>query len=91
MPEPDFRFALKQLADAVDGWEMEPAADDPLVNAMIHARKMLLADEVADLVDTLRGDSECVGSRRDLMLLTRTKMLRIAELLEDLLTRDDHR
>jgi hypothetical protein len=41
MPEPDFRAALQQLADAVDGWEMEPAADDPLAIAMDHARKLL--------------------------------------------------
>ena len=33
MPEPDFRAALQQLADAVDGWEMEPAEDDPLAIA----------------------------------------------------------
>jgi hypothetical protein len=37
----DFRAALKQLADAVDGWEMEPAEDDPLAIAMDHARKLL--------------------------------------------------
>jgi hypothetical protein len=41
MPEPDFRAALKQLADAVDGWEMEPAEGDPLAIAMDHARKVL--------------------------------------------------
>jgi hypothetical protein len=82
MTYPDFRAALKQLADAVDGWEMEPAPDDPLVVAMVHARKLLKADEVAELVDKLRGDAECVGSRRDLMLLTRKDMLRIAQLLE---------
>ena len=81
---PDFRAALQQLADAVDGWEMEPAEDDPLVIAMIHARKVLKADEVAELVDKLRGDAECMGSRRDLMLLTRKDMLRIAQLLESL-------
>jgi hypothetical protein len=41
MTRPDFRAALKQLADAVDGWEVEPAADDPLAIAMDHARKVL--------------------------------------------------
>jgi hypothetical protein len=41
MPEPDFRAALEQLADAVDGWEMEPAADDTLAIAMDRARKVL--------------------------------------------------
>jgi hypothetical protein len=45
MPEPGFRAALKQLADAVDGWEMEPAADDPLAIAMDRARKVLKAAE----------------------------------------------
>jgi hypothetical protein len=45
MPEPDFRAALKQLADAVDGWEMEPAANDPLAIAMDRARKALKAAE----------------------------------------------
>jgi len=46
MPEPDFRAALQRLADAVDGWEIEPAADDPLAMAMDHARKILkTADE----------------------------------------------
>jgi hypothetical protein len=39
--QPDFRAALKQLADAVDGWEMEPAEDDPLAVAMDRARKVL--------------------------------------------------
>jgi hypothetical protein len=41
MPEPDFRAALKRLADAVDGLEMEPAEGDPLAIAMDHARKVL--------------------------------------------------
>ena len=41
MTDPDFRAALKQLADAVDGWEIEPAAGDPLAIAMDHARKLL--------------------------------------------------
>ena len=86
MPEPDFRAALQQLADAADAWQMEPAADDPLANAMIRARKVLMADEVAELVDKLRGDAECMGSRRDLMLLTRKDMLRIAQLLESAAT-----
>jgi hypothetical protein len=45
MPEPDFRAALKQLADAVDGWEMEPAEGDPLRLAMDHARELLKAAE----------------------------------------------
>jgi hypothetical protein len=41
MPEPDFRAALQQLADAVDGWGMETTADDPLAIAMDHAREVL--------------------------------------------------
>jgi len=45
MPEPDFRAALKQLADAVDGWDMEPAEGDPLAIAMDRARKVLKAAE----------------------------------------------
>jgi hypothetical protein len=45
LPEPDFRAALKQLADAVDGWEMQPVVDDPLAIAMDHARKVLKAGE----------------------------------------------
>jgi len=45
MPEPDFRAALKQLADAIDGWETEPVVDDPLAIAMDHARKLLKAAE----------------------------------------------
>ncbi|MCE2836437.1 MAG: hypothetical protein LW834_05655 [Cyanobium sp. 49614_E6] len=45
MPEPDFRAALKQLADAVDGWEMGPAERDPLAIAMDRARKVLKAAE----------------------------------------------
>jgi hypothetical protein len=40
-----FRQALQQLADAIDGWEMEPAEDDPLAIAMDHARKMFKAAE----------------------------------------------
>jgi hypothetical protein len=41
--EPDFRAALKQLADAIDGWQMAYGlkADDPLYIAMNHARKVL--------------------------------------------------
>jgi hypothetical protein len=45
MTDSDFRSALKQLADVVDGWEMEPAADDPLAIAMDHARKLLQTSE----------------------------------------------
>ena len=41
MDEPDFRAALQQLADAVDGWGMKPTADDPLAIAMDHAREVL--------------------------------------------------
>jgi hypothetical protein len=85
MTDSDFRAALQQLTDAVDGWEMEPAEGDPLRLAMDHARKTLLAEEVDELADKLRGDAECVKSRRDLMLLTGKEMLRIAELLEILL------
>ena len=48
MPEPDFRAALKQLADAVDGWEMEPADGDPLAIAMDHAHKLLRAADESE-------------------------------------------
>jgi len=43
----DFRAALKQLADAVDGWQMAYGlnADDPLYIAMNHARKALRESE----------------------------------------------
>jgi hypothetical protein len=58
MPEPDFRAALKQLADAVDGWETEPAEDDPLVNAMIHARKVLKAAEEGERLSSGKLVSE---------------------------------
>lgn len=58
MPEPDFRAALQQLADAVDGWEMEPAEDDPLVNAMIHARKVLEAAEEGERLSSGKLVSE---------------------------------
>jgi hypothetical protein len=58
MPEPDFRAALKQLADAVDGWEMEPAADDALFNAMIHARKVLKAADEGERLSSGKLVSE---------------------------------
>jgi hypothetical protein len=47
MPEPDFRAALQQLADAIDGWQMAYGlnADDPLYIAMNHARKALRESE----------------------------------------------
>ena len=45
MTDSDFRTALKQLADAVDGWEVEAATDDPLAIAMDHARKLLQTAE----------------------------------------------
>ena len=45
MTDSDFRTALKQLADAVDGWEIEAATDDPLAIAMDHARKLLQTAE----------------------------------------------
>jgi hypothetical protein len=60
MPEPDFRAALKQLADAVDGWEMEPAADDPLAIAMDHARKLLKAAEEGERLSSGKLVSECI-------------------------------
>jgi hypothetical protein len=53
-----FRAALKQLADAVDGWEMEPAEDDPLVNAMIHARKVLKAADEGERLSSGKLVSE---------------------------------
>jgi hypothetical protein len=58
MPEPDFRAALQQLADAVDGWEMEPAQDDPLVVAMVHARKVLKAAEEGERLSSGKLVSE---------------------------------
>jgi hypothetical protein len=47
MTEPDFRAALKQLADAIDGWQMAYGlkADDPLYIAMNHARELLRTSE----------------------------------------------
>ena len=45
MTDSDFRTALKQLADVVDGWEIEVATDDPLAIAMDHARKLLQTAE----------------------------------------------
>jgi hypothetical protein len=47
MPEPDFRAALQQLADAIDGWQMAYGlkADDPLYIAMNHARELLRTPE----------------------------------------------
>jgi hypothetical protein len=58
MTQPDFRSALKQLADAVDGWEMEPTEDDPLINAMIHARKVLKAAEEGERLSSGKLVSE---------------------------------
>jgi hypothetical protein len=58
MPEPDFRSALKQLADAVDGWEMEPAEDDPLYIAMNHARELLQTAEMGERLSSGKLVSE---------------------------------
>jgi hypothetical protein len=58
MPEPDFRAALQQLTDAVDGWEMEPAPDDPLLIAMDHARKVLKAAEEGERLSSGKLVSE---------------------------------
>jgi hypothetical protein len=58
MTQPDFRAALKQLADAVDGWEIEPAADDPLAMAMDHARKLLKAAEEGERLSSGKLVSE---------------------------------
>jgi hypothetical protein len=58
MPEPDFRSALKQLADAVDGWELEPAEDDPLAIAMDHARKLLQTAEMDERLSSGKLVSE---------------------------------
>jgi hypothetical protein len=58
MTEPDFRAALKQLADAVDRWEMEPTADDPLAIAMGHARKVLKAAEEGERLSSGKLVSE---------------------------------
>jgi hypothetical protein len=58
MDEPDFRAALKQLADAVDGWEMAFAEDDPLVIAMDHARKVLKTAEESERLSSGKLVSE---------------------------------
>lgn len=58
MPEPDFRAALKQLADAVDGWGMETTADDPLAIAMDHARKVLKTAEEGERLSSGKLVSE---------------------------------
>jgi hypothetical protein len=58
MPEPDFRAALKQLADAIDGWEMEPADGDPLRLAMDHARKLLQTAEEGERLSSGKLVSE---------------------------------
>jgi hypothetical protein len=58
MPEPDFRAALKQLADAVDGWGMETTTDDPLAIAMDHARKVLKTAEEGERLSSGKLVSE---------------------------------
>jgi|GEM_PF-5250483 len=58
MPEPDFRAALQQLADAVDGWELEPADGDPLAIAMENARKLLKAAEECERLSSGKLVSE---------------------------------
>ena len=72
MTDPGFRAALKQLADAVDGWEIEVATDDPLAIAMTSARQLLKTTEkderlssgklVSERLDELFAEVE----RRDL-------------------------
>jgi hypothetical protein len=64
MTDPDFRAALQQLADAVDGWEMEPAPDDPLVIAMVHARKVLEAAAEGERLSS----GKLVSERIDVLL-----------------------
>lgn len=61
MPEPDFRAALQQLANAVDGWEIEPAADDPLAMAMDHAREVLKAADEGERLSSGKLVSERLG------------------------------
>ena len=58
MTDSDFRTALKQLADAVDGWEIEPATDDPLAIAMDHARKLLKTAEMDERLSSGKLVSE---------------------------------
>jgi len=58
MTQPDFRSALKQLADAVDGWEMEPAEGDPLAIAMDHAREVLKAADEGERLSSGKLVSE---------------------------------
>ena len=67
MPEPDFRAALQQLADAVDEWEIEPAEGDPLRLAMDHARELLQAAKECEhlssaLADLLLQVKSCDGT-----------------------------
>jgi hypothetical protein len=70
MPEPDFRAALKQLADAIDGWQMAYGLkkDDPLYIAMNHARELLRTSErlssgklVSERIDELLVEVEQRG------------------------------
>jgi len=67
MPEPDFRAALKQLADAVYGWEMAYGlnADDPLYIAMNHARKVLKTAEEGERLSSGKLVSERIGELLD--------------------------
>ena len=58
MTDSDFRTALKQLADAVDGWEIEAATDDPLAIAMDHARKLLQTAEMDERLSSGKLVSE---------------------------------
>ena len=58
MTDSDFRTALKQLADAVDGWEIEVATDDPLAIAMDHARKLLQTAEMDERLSSGKLVSE---------------------------------
>ena len=58
MTDSDFRAALKQLADAVDGWKIEAATDDPLAIAMDHARKLLQTAEMDERLSSGKLVSE---------------------------------
>ena len=58
MTDSDFRTALKQLADAVDGWEIEAATDDPLAIAMDYSRKLLKTAEMDERLSSGKLVSE---------------------------------
>ena len=75
MTNPDFRTALKQLADAVDGWEIEVATDDPLAIAMDHARKLLQTAEM----DERLSSGKLVSERLDELFKEKALCVELAD------------